>query len=93
MKVGRGGGYKRDGKSMELFAPPDCSHSDLLELARDNFRLSSINDLQQKLVLFTLSGAVIVADEKWTLGSYLKKIKKSEAKLGIGYVDDEVGAC
>ena len=86
MKQGRSGGYVRDGVSVEMMASSSNTHSDILEQARKTFGFSSEMDMKV-LKLFTLSGAVIPASDDWSLGSYLKKSHRSEARIGIGYID------
>ena len=72
MKQGRSGGYVRDGVPVEMMASSSNTHSDILE---------------QACKTFTLSGAVIPTSDDWSLGSYLKKSHRSEACIGIGYID------
>lgn len=81
MKRGRAGKYVRDGMSVEVIGNVFDTHGDVL-LA---FKLKEKADMA--LALFTLSGAMIPESDEWTLHSYLEKIHKSEARLGIGYVE------
>ena len=85
MKIGGLGAYVRDGMSVEILVEESCSRDQLLERGREVFKLEE-SFHGQILSLFTMTGAAIV-DEKWRLSDYIKRLKKSEAKLGIGYVD------
>lgn len=86
MKQGRSGGYVRDGVSVELIANASNTYDDILEQARKTFHLKLTSNIKV-LRLFTLSGAVIPSSEEWSLGSYLKKSHRSEARIGIGYIE------
>ena len=39
------------------------------------------------LSLFNLSGAIISDSPDWNLGKYLRRIHKTEVRLGIGYIE------
>ena len=84
MKIGRLGAYVRDGMSVEILTDESCTRDELLERGREAFKLEKTLR-GQVLALFTLSGSAIV-DEKWSLCGYAKRMKKSEIKLGIGYI-------
>ena len=84
MKKGRLGAYVRDGMSVEIVEDESCSRDKLIERGRDALKLETHEELE--LALFTTSGAMIM-DEKWKLGDHIKRVKKSEAKVGIGYID------
>lgn len=45
----------------------------------------------QVIALFTLSGALISNDGDWTLLAYFEKTHKSDARLGIGYIEVKWG--
>ena len=81
MKCRRGGNYCREGMSVELF----CSRSDGYGAVIDKacFALSLVKK-EQKFSLFTTTGALIVDDGNWTLGDYLQKLHKSDARFEIG---------
>lgn len=85
MKRGRAGKYVRDGMSVEVIRNVFDTHGDVLLAAKRAFKLKEKADMA--LALFTLSGAMIPESDEWTLHSYLEKIHKSEARLGIGYVE------
>ncbi len=86
MKKGRAGTYVRDGVSIELIGNVYDDHNTVLSQAQSAFHLKKKVD-GQVLALFTLSGALILNSEEWTLHSYLQKTHKSDARLGIGYIE------
>ena len=47
-----------------------------------------LNERGQYLALFTLAGAMIMPTTEWSLGTCLRKIHKSDARLGVGYVSE-----
>ncbi len=85
MKIGRLGAYVRDGMSVEILTEESCSRDELMERGREAFQLEK-TVREQVLALFTMTGSAIL-DEKWSLSGYAKRMKKSEVKLGIGYID------
>lgn len=87
MKKGRGGGYSRDGASIEVVA----DRSDTYDKLERGCKALQIPGKKSDFSLFTLAGAVIPCDDRgsednWSLGDYLRKVRKSpsELKLGIG---------
>lgn len=88
MKKGRGGTYVRDGMSIEIIGNVYDRHCDVLSKGQSAFRLKKrVNG--QILALFTLSGSLILDSGVWTLRSYLERTHKSEARLGVGYIEVE----
>ena len=88
MKKGRSGTYSRDGVSIEVVADRYDTYDKLLERGCKDLQ---IDKRRSTLSLFTLAGAVILCEERndeshWSLGEYLKMVRKgpSELKLGIG---------
>lgn len=86
MKKGRGGTYRRDGVSIEVIGNSSDSHGDVLDRGQSAFHLKKRLH-GQVLALFTMSGSLILDDGSWTLHSYLQRIHKSDARLGIGYIE------
>ena len=84
MKIGRSGSFVRDGMSIEVTASTSDDRHQLISRGRSAFNLS-LSKHGDILGLFTMSGAMII-DEEWSLGDYMKRNKKGDAKLGIGYV-------
>ena len=88
MRKGRGGAYSTDGVSIEVVA----DHSDTYDkLWERGCKALQISERRSTLSLFTLAGAVIICDDRdnesnWSLGEYLRRVRKSpsELKLGIG---------
>lgn len=88
MKKGRAGTYVRDGMSIEVIANVFDSHDDLLKKAQSAFNLRVHK--RETLALFTVSGALIQGTNEWTLHAYLQQTHKSDARLGIGYVEVDI---
>lgn len=85
MKIGRLGAYVRDGMSVEILARDSMLRDEMLECGSKAFNLEE-TVRGQVLALFTMTGAAIL-DEQWRLGDHAKRMRKSEVKLGIGYID------
>ena len=88
MRTGRGGAYSRDGVAVEVFADRSDTYDKLLE---KGCKALQIGERRSTLSLFTVGGAVILCDQRnnessWSLGDYLRMVRKSpsELKLGIG---------
>lgn len=86
MKTGRSGSYVRDGMSIEIVADSMDSYKELIDRGCAVFHLPNSKD-GMIVNIFTMSGSMIIDSGDWTPGEYLKRTKKSEAKLGIGYVE------
>ena len=86
MKKGRRGAYGRDGASIEVMADSSDNYNQLLERSSSAFQLSCQHG-GQVLSLFNLSGAIISDSPDWNLGKYLRRIHKTEVRLGIGYIE------
>lgn len=85
MKKGKTGSYVRDGMFVEVLGETDDSHEKVICRGVEIFDI--IHKEGMVLSLFTMAGAMIPQSDQWTLGGHLKRIKKGEAKFGIGYVD------
>ena len=86
MKCKCGGSYCRDGMSVEVF----CSRSDSYVTIIDKACIAlDIERKEQKFSLFTVNGARIIEDDEWTLGDYLQRLHKSDARIGLGELHDD----
>ena len=90
MKKGKTGTYARDGMAVEVMATSCDSYEELIHYGQSSFKFDPPTKKALKLALFTMSGTMIPKSGDWTLGEYVKRIKKSEAKIGIGYVEVRV---
>lgn len=85
MKVNKKGSYIRDGMAVEVLILSTAAPMEVVAMG-----ISALGDIPTPVgmvpALFTPSGAIINSNPGWTLGWYLKKIKKGEAKLGINYI-------
>lgn len=86
MRRTKTGSYVRDGMAVEVVAASTYTYSDMLEQGCAALNLDR-SCLGMVLHLFNMSGAMIPQSEEWTIGGYLRRMKKKEVKFGIGYVE------
>ena len=91
MKRGKKGSYVRDGMAVEVVAQSSDTYDQMVQHGRTAINLKDKSGM--KLCIFTMAGAMIPSGCEWTLGEYLKRIKKSDAKIGIGYVEVGILLC
>lgn len=87
MKKSKTGTYVRDGMSVEVVAKTTDSHTEMLAHGVTALNLDIQPPPESCVGLFTMSGSLIPSAKEWTLGEYLRRIKKNEAKMGIAYLE------
>lgn len=86
MRCTKTGSYVRDGMAVEVVAKTSDSYSELIDHGCSALNLDRLSR-GMVLNLFNMSGAMVPEKEEWNVGEYLKRMKKSEVKIGIGYVE------
>ena len=81
MRKSRHGIFSRYGSAVEVVADRSDTYSQLAKKACEVLDVSG-----NSFSLYSLGGAVIVNERGWTLGGYMRKIRRSpsELKIGIG---------
>lgn len=85
MRRSKTGSYVRDGMSVEVIANSLDDYQELMDRGLSALDFGPVHGMVFKL--FTVSGAMLPDSSSWTLGEYLKRVKKGEAKLGIGCIE------
>ena len=82
-------GYSKGSEFVEVRVKHNASYDEVTAAAKDGLGLPCQEGV---LRLFRVDGTVIldgdIADKPWTIGTYLKSMKKatSQLKLGVGYL-------
>ena len=84
MKEGKSGLFVRDGMLVEVVMKISDGYKQMIRSAAIVLRLDDMVD--SSLSLFTMAGALIPETANWSIGEYVKRVRQSHIKLGVGAI-------